>query len=71
MTSAQRVAFAHQARIKPRRERTHFNKYDANNIMAQLRETLLKFGLEDTWEELRRMGAPQLVEEAWRNRESM
>lgn len=49
--------------------RMAFNKYNATELMGQLISVLSKNGLGETVDELRSMKVPQMVDEAWRNRE--
>lgn len=46
-----------------------FNKYNAPELLSQLFAVLGKFELDDAIDELKRKKVPQLVNDAWRNRE--
>ena len=49
--------------------RMAFNKYNAPELMGQLLAVLNKNGLEDTVRELKTMKVPQIVNQAWLDRE--
>lgn len=46
-----------------------FNKYNAPELLSQLFAVLGKFELDDAIDDLKRKKVPQVVNEAWRNRE--
>ena len=45
-----------------------FNKYNAPELLSQLMAVLQKEGLEDTVDQLKSSGVPQLIDKAWRQR---
>lgn len=49
-------------------QREALNKYNAPELMGALKQTLEKFGLGDTWKELKAKGFPQMIEQAWKER---